>query len=95
MRSSNFSLGAAFLIGALSFANPGDAGPQAAPPVANAELLDADTLGEIKRLYRVLIDAENRLFKQGAFSSAQKCRLLADGVEKGLVIFWRTVIPSC
>ena len=30
------------------------------PPLANAALLDADTLGEIKRLYSVLIDAENR-----------------------------------
>jgi hypothetical protein len=60
MRNSKFSLGATFLIGALSFSNLSDAGPQAAPPLANAELLDADALGEIKRLYRVLIDAENR-----------------------------------
>jgi hypothetical protein len=61
MLKSKLFIGAASLISTLAFAKPSDAGPQAEPPLlANAELLDADTLGEIKRLYSVLIDAENR-----------------------------------
>jgi hypothetical protein len=61
MCTTKFSLGAALLMTVLAFTKPSDAGPQAGPPpLANAELLDADNLGEIKRLYRELIDAENR-----------------------------------
>jgi hypothetical protein len=61
MLKSKFLLGAASLISALTFAKPTDAGPQVvAPPFANAELVDGGTIGEIRRLYRALIDAENR-----------------------------------
>jgi hypothetical protein len=61
MLKNKFFLGVASLISALAFAKPTDASPQAAsPPLAHAGLVDARTIGEIKRLYRVLIDAENR-----------------------------------
>jgi hypothetical protein len=61
MCTSKFSLSAALLMTVLTFPKPSDAGPQGeSPPLANAVLLDADALGEIKRLYRELIDAENR-----------------------------------
>jgi hypothetical protein len=61
MCTSKFSFSAALLMTVLAFPKPSDAGPQGEPPpLANAVLLDADALGEIKRRHRELIDAENR-----------------------------------
>jgi hypothetical protein len=91
MCTSKVSLGAALLMTVLAFAKPSDAGSQAEPPpLANAELLDADTLGEIKRLYRELIDAENR--HDIASPSALFVAKTATPAEGNWAGFWGTEV---
>jgi hypothetical protein len=60
MRKIKFSL-VASLMSALAVVKPSGADPQVeALSPAHTELLDAEGLSEIKRLYRTLIDSENR-----------------------------------
>jgi hypothetical protein len=65
MRKRHFSFAAASLAamslaGALAFGITAAAPQTESEPSASAELLDPSAIGEIKQLYRTLIDSENR-----------------------------------